>query len=139
MTTPSAIFVYGTLKRGEVREPLWPRQPQGIEPAEVRGALFDLGIYPALAAGEDRVAGELWHFADIPSTLAALDQIEGHCGRPDDLYERIVICCQTAASEQPAWTYRFAQPQQLTAAQRVRPSPDGLCRWSNREAPADDV
>jgi gamma-glutamylcyclotransferase (GGCT)/AIG2-like uncharacterized protein YtfP len=136
MTTPAAIFVYGTLKRGEVREAMWPRQPQKIEPAEVRGALFDLGPYPALAAGDDRVAGELWHIgvADIPATLAALDQIEGNRGRADDLYERIEIRCRTAAGEQSAWTYRFAQPQQLTAAQRVRSSPDGLCRWSKPSA-----
>jgi gamma-glutamylcyclotransferase (GGCT)/AIG2-like uncharacterized protein YtfP len=136
-TSPAAIFVYGTLKRGEVRERMWPRQPLVIEPAEVRGALYDLGPYPALAAGDDRVAGELWHFAaaDLPATLAALDRIEGYRGRADDLYKRIEVRCQTTTGAMSAWTYCFAEPHHMTATQQVRPGPDGLCRWPNPSAP----
>jgi gamma-glutamylcyclotransferase (GGCT)/AIG2-like uncharacterized protein YtfP len=84
---PLAIFVYGTLQRGQVRERCWPRPALRVEPATVRGWLFDLGPYPALvvpAAGEvaDTIAGELWHVAadDLEVTLAALDRIEGFQG-----------------------------------------------------------
>jgi gamma-glutamylcyclotransferase (GGCT)/AIG2-like uncharacterized protein YtfP len=75
---PSAVFVYGTLKRGEVRARSWPRLPLKVDPATVRGTLFDLEAYPALVEGNQIVAGELWHFApdDIPETLAVLDMIE---------------------------------------------------------------
>jgi gamma-glutamylcyclotransferase (GGCT)/AIG2-like uncharacterized protein YtfP len=46
------VFVYGTLKRGEVRAACWPREPVKVEEATVRGALFDLGDYPALVPGD---------------------------------------------------------------------------------------
>jgi gamma-glutamylcyclotransferase (GGCT)/AIG2-like uncharacterized protein YtfP len=69
------VFVYGTLKRGQVRERSWPRQPLAVEPAWTLGRLFDLGPYPGLLAGTDRVLGELWRFAaeDLPETLRVLD------------------------------------------------------------------
>ena len=54
--TPILVFVYGTLKRGEARARLWPRKPQAVEPATVRGTLYDLGDYPALVPGDDTVA-----------------------------------------------------------------------------------
>jgi len=46
------FFVYGTLKRGQCREALWPRPPQRIRTGFVRGWLFDLGSYPAMWCGE---------------------------------------------------------------------------------------
>jgi gamma-glutamylcyclotransferase (GGCT)/AIG2-like uncharacterized protein YtfP len=55
----SGVFVYGTLQRGGVRERCWPRKPIYVEVARVRGALYDLGPYPALVEGSDFVAGEL--------------------------------------------------------------------------------
>src|SRR5687768_17088800 len=53
----SAVFVYGTLKQGDVRAHLWPRPPQSIEPAVIRGRMHDLGPYPALVDGGDPIAG----------------------------------------------------------------------------------
>src|SRR5262245_29758041 len=110
-----AVFVYGTLKRGEVRAAMWPKAPLAVEVAEVRGMLFDLGRYPALVAGDERVGGELWHFAaeDLPTTLEELDRIEGYRRMPDDLYRREASECHTASRRHRAWTYRYARPQDL--------------------------
>src|SRR5437667_3874873 len=96
-SNPTAVFAYGTLKRGGVREKCWPSKALRIEPAMVRGVLYDLGPYPALTEGSDWVAGELWHFAesDMPATLAALDEVEGYSGGTDDWYRQIMIECQT--------------------------------------------
>jgi gamma-glutamylcyclotransferase (GGCT)/AIG2-like uncharacterized protein YtfP len=118
---------------------MWPRSPVAVEVAEVRGRLFDLGPYPALVAGEGRVAGELWRFTeeDLAVTLAALDRIEGFCGQADDWYHRQVIQCRVADESVPAWTYSYARPQELAAACRVPPDADGLCRWSHPTAPVE--
>ena len=129
---PSSIFVYGTLQRGQSRERCWPRRPLRIEAASVRGALYDLGPYPALTDGDDVVSGEVWHVApeDISVTLAELDRVEGCGGRADDLYHRVTITCQTAAGSVSAWVYRYARVQELKPNQRIAPNPStGQCRW----------
>lgn len=128
---PACIFVYGTLKRGQVRERSWPRPPVAIEPATVRGTLYDLGPYPALTPGEDTVGGELWHIApeDIAITLAALDHVEGYADRPDDLYRRIIVECQTTAGRVSAWTYQLARTDLLRTARRILPDGRGVCAW----------
>ncbi len=84
-TEVTAVFVYGTLKRGECRESCWPRAPLRVETAATKGQLYDLGPYPALCPGEGSVAGEVWTFAprDMPATRAALDEIEDHHGDSD--------------------------------------------------------
>jgi gamma-glutamylcyclotransferase (GGCT)/AIG2-like uncharacterized protein YtfP len=130
VTQPNSIFVYGTLKRGQVREKWWPRKPLTVEPATVRGALYDLEKYPALVEGSDLVAGELWHFAaeDMLATLATLDEIEGCAGLADDEYRRVEIVCQTANGAVPAWTYMYAQAG-FRPSQRVQTDAIGLCRW----------
>jgi gamma-glutamylcyclotransferase (GGCT)/AIG2-like uncharacterized protein YtfP len=90
----TSFFVYGTLKRGQLRESCWPHAPRSIQAAYVRGSLFDLGPYPAMTTGEDWVAGELWTFAarHIETTLQTLDQIEGYQpGRALNLYLRSVL------------------------------------------------
>ena len=135
---PTSIFVYSTLKRGQCRERCWPRKPQRIEPATVRGALYDLGACPALAAGDDCVAGELWHLApeDLLPTLFELDRVEGFRGRAGDLYERVTITCQTATGSRQAWTYRFARCEQLKSSQRIAPNPNtGQTHWPQPVSP----
>lgn len=133
---PTAIFVYGTLQRGEVRERLWPRPPVSIEPATVRGALYDLGPYPALVPGEDTVGGELWHIAaeDIGVTLAALDRVEDYADRPDDLYRRVIVECQTATGRVPAWTYQLARTDLVRSARRIAPDQHGICTWTGHHS-----
>src|SRR5262245_31105020 len=109
VSEPNAVFVYGTLKRGQVRERCWPRPPISVEPATVHWALYDLGPYPALVAGDDTVAGELWHLApgDMQATLAALDRVEGFGGKEDDLYRRVIVECETTTGSTRAWTYQL--------------------------------
>ncbi len=87
---PQALFVYGTLKRGECRQERWPRPPVEVRAATLRAALYDLGPYPAIGTGEDLVAGELWFIAaeQMDETLRVLDEIEGFGQGGTDLYTR---------------------------------------------------
>jgi gamma-glutamylcyclotransferase (GGCT)/AIG2-like uncharacterized protein YtfP len=72
---PNACVVYGTLMRGRCRESCWPVAPTRVFAATVPGALHELGSYPGLVAGEDRIVGECWWFADrdLPKAFAAID------------------------------------------------------------------
>ncbi len=88
------FFVYGTLKRGQCRESLWPVRPVKVQEAWVRGCLYGRSDYPALLPGEGRVEGELWECPaeEIHRVLAVLDEIEGTDGNgPGDLYHRHVV------------------------------------------------
>lgn len=86
-------FFYGTLMTGFDR-----RRRAGIENklrpvgrGWIRGALFDLGIYPAaVPAEEGRVWGEVYEMTDPAPVLAALDHIEGYSADDPDhsLYRR---------------------------------------------------
>ena len=129
-----SIFVYGTLKRGQCREHFWPRRPVAVETAWTLGGLYDLGPYPALIAGSNRVLGELWRFApnDLRETLRVLDGIEGFRNQPDDLYRRVVAECTTDAGQVvPTFTYHYARP--LPARARpVLADERGFCFWFGR-------
>lgn len=131
-TAPTAVFVYGTLKRGQSRENCWPHQSLSIDTATVRGALFDLGPYPGLVAGDNLIAGELWQFRaeHIPATLAALDEIEGYQGRDDDEYRRVIVECLTGEKNTSAWAYYYARSAALTSSRRIHPNHQGICQWS---------
>lgn len=126
----TAVFVYGSLKRGQCREKCWPHAPQRVDEAFTHGSLYDLGPYPAMAEGTDRVEGEVWRFAPehMPKTLAALDQVEqAAAGEP--LYERRIAGCVTTSGESlPAHMYFFAQPNRLNKTQQIQPTAGG-CRW----------
>lgn len=131
----NAIFVYGTLQRSEVRERCWPRKPLQIEWVTLRGQLRDLGEYPALVAGEDLVLGELWHIAaaDMEATLATLDEIECYGQDDVDLYVREVVACRTLSGEERlAYTYRYAQPDDIAMSPIILPDAEGLCHWTGR-------
>ncbi len=129
---PVGVFVYGTLKRGQVRESAWPRRPLQICAAVTLGVLVDLGRYPALLPGDGLVAGELWCFnpSDLAATLEVLDAIEGHSGSPDDLYVRREVECRTAdGTSHRAYAYFYNRPRRLAAARPISPGPDGAARW----------
>jgi gamma-glutamylcyclotransferase (GGCT)/AIG2-like uncharacterized protein YtfP len=130
------VFAYGTLKRGQCRERCWPHPPQRIEAAYVLGQLHDLGEYPALVDGRDRIAGELWHVAPqhLDDTLRALDVVEGATGGPDAWFvRRLVTCYVHGGGEAQAWIYYFAQPARLKEYPTVAADADGLCRWPRGE------
>lgn len=82
LTTPSSnrhVFVYGTLRRGEVRDiNLLRPAPVWIGSAQLSGTLYDLGNYPGLLlTGEGAggvVQGEV--YAITPELEQLLDEIE---------------------------------------------------------------
>ncbi|PYR91447.1 MAG: gamma-glutamylcyclotransferase [Acidobacteria bacterium] len=114
--TSEFVFFYGTLMAGFDR-----RRRAGIDDklryigrGSIRGALFDLGIYPAaVAAPEGHIWGEVYEMSDAAAVLAALDDIEGY--RHDDpdrsLYMRkqvdVVLPDGTRAQ---AWVYFYNAP-----------------------------
>ncbi|MFN7291863.1 MAG: gamma-glutamylcyclotransferase [Pirellula sp.] len=94
MTEPNAFFVYGTLKKKQLRGGMWPRQPASVVPGVVRARLFDLGPYPAALNGDVWLLGEIWQFQhlDLAETKRVLDQIEGYePGASNNEYVRDVV------------------------------------------------
>ena len=94
--SPTSFFVYGTLKRGQCREHLWPVSPRTITPAWLLATLYGRKDYPALQVGKDHVLGEVWAFeaSEIHRVIEQLDQIEG-TNQPNesDLYHRRIVDC----------------------------------------------
>lgn len=130
--SPAAIFVYGTLQRGQEREGCWPRAPQDVIEATIGAELYDLGPYPAIIRGSDRVGGELWKLDpdDMPETLRVLDEIEGFGQEGGDLYERRIVACTTVDGETvEAYAYFYADEDEARKYFRVLPDDDGICRW----------
>jgi gamma-glutamylcyclotransferase (GGCT)/AIG2-like uncharacterized protein YtfP len=128
------VFVYGTLKRGQERERCWPCPPRRVEPAEIRGELYDLGPYPALVHGDDRVLGEVWFLdpADVAATLKTLDEIECFGVEDVDLYVRETVECRSLADGllHTAYVYFLADPAQARTHRRVPTGAHGFAEWS---------
>ncbi len=119
----SQVFVYGTLKRGFSRFGLPPlaHLRRRVEPAELAGALYDLGAYPGLKlGGETPVQGEIHLFADIKQALRVLDLLEGYRGEgyPANLFvRRPVVARDRRGRRRPCWAYEYAG--QVSGHQRV--------------------
>lgn len=109
----TAVFAYGTLKRGFCREKCWPRPPKTVRKGWVQGKLFDLGSYPGLADGKEWVEGELWVMSpgDMDATIQELDVVEGYNqDAGEDLYtRRTVEVLLEDGSKSLAYTYYFNQ------------------------------
>lgn len=105
-TTPGRCFVYGTLKRGQSNYHLIAETVRSAVPAMVAGRLYDLGPFPALGPGDDRVRGELLLIEPtlLAHTLTVLDELEGY--RPTDprgsIYVRQVVTAVTDEGEEIA-------------------------------------
>ncbi|QDU97854.1 gamma-glutamylcyclotransferase family protein [Lignipirellula cremea] len=129
---PLAFFVYGTLKQGECRAEFWPEPPRSIETAYITAELYDLGPYPCILPGNDRVEGELWRFpiAAMPETIEVLDQVEGYNqGTPDLYLRRVALCTTSSGIPVHAYTYFYASESIARSAARIRPGSDGYARW----------
>ncbi len=105
-----AVFVYGTLLRGESNaHVLHDRPVRRVREARVRGALLETGQpYPVMVldAGST-VHGELVELDDVGSRLGPLDALEefdGY-GRPGRLYHRTLVDAATDDGARRAWTY----------------------------------
>jgi gamma-glutamylcyclotransferase (GGCT)/AIG2-like uncharacterized protein YtfP len=119
MNEPLPIFVYGTLKRGEEREGKWPRRP----------------TRPALAEGDDVVAGELWHLApeDVEPTLKTLDAVEEVLPEGTGLYERRVVKCRNEAGQMlNAYAYFYARAADLAEKTPLASGSDGCVKWRGK-------
>lgn len=123
-----AFFAYGTLKRGEVREPLWPCRPIAVLRGWTQGTLWQVADYPGLKLeGDTRVLGELWLFRakNEAHVLQVLDEVEGY----PTLYTRASVPCETLDG-QPivATTYVFNKPI-LPEYRRIELNSEGLIDW----------
>jgi len=118
------IFVYGTLKPGEVN---YQRYCEGlvveVQRAIASGQLFDLPLgYPAMTLGESTVHGFLLTFAD-PKVFSQIDELEDyHPHRPshDNLYNRQQVEIYSLEGESLgfAWVYLMT-PEQIQHLQGV--------------------
>lgn len=111
-TPPAAFFVYGTLKTGQSNYHLIAPAVRAVAPATIRGRLYDLGPFPALAEGDESVHGELLTVdpAALPRLLALLDDLEGYFpGDPDgSMYLRRVVPATLAdGGAAPAYAYFY--------------------------------
>lgn len=125
----TAVFVYGTLKRGQCRERYWPHQPHRIVSAQTLGTLFGREDYPAMTPGEQIVQGELWKFLpdQMDRVLQVLDEVEG----VPDLYHRVLVQTTDEHAQPigPAWTYHYAIDPVDDGFTPIAPSADGLVCW----------
>ncbi len=145
------LFVYGTLKRGECRESMWPRKPICIREGFILARLYDLGPYPAIRVEEsgdpdddslrvdklDWVRGELWSFSleDVAPTITILDEIEqtnqhGDCNLYDHVLVR-VFDRPNSRTSQLALAYQFSSTLRLDQSRRLGPRDgDKFISWS---------
>lgn len=129
MSNPiDCFFVYGTLKKGQLRGGLWPRSPLSIRPAILQAELYDLGPYPAAVEGSGWILGELWQFReeDMPITIEVLDRIEGYeaLGENNE-YFRVAAQSLSGTDKNleffAAYTYFKERDQRLKTARLIAP------------------
>lgn len=123
----NALFVYGTLMRGEARADLLVGA-KGHRPAITHGRLYHLPYgYPAIVDVEDgEVHGELVTFDDLDALLPALDAYEG------DLYRRVAREVRVDDSIAQAWCYVLdSDLEAVLVAQGAQRVPSG--RWRGRD------
>ena len=104
MTT---LFTYGTLKLGfQNHHRIFAGYDIKVTPAWTYGKLYDLGYFPALTDGNNKVYGELIEF-DNPAILKRVDYLEGYRGENSNynFYERRDIQVFTDKNEVRAWAY----------------------------------
>jgi gamma-glutamylcyclotransferase (GGCT)/AIG2-like uncharacterized protein YtfP len=94
VSTP--VFVYGTLLSGQSNHH-WLGDAEFLGEDAIDGAcLIDLGEYPMLRPGTDRILGEVYQVSD--EVLANLDELEEH----PIVYQRAIV---TLVSDRQAWVY----------------------------------
>lgn len=116
------LFVYGTLRPGEVRwHHLAPFVVGDAVDTTVAGDVYDTGLdYPAARfGGEGRIIGRVYRLTRLDEALAHLDQVEGAVR---GLYRRVTV---VTASGHEAWAYECGDDALL-----VRHLPTG--DWADR-------
>jgi gamma-glutamylcyclotransferase (GGCT)/AIG2-like uncharacterized protein YtfP len=111
------VFVYGTLKPGEVN---YHRYCGGkvinAQRAVTRGKLFALPMgYPAMTPGQNQVHGYLLSFSD-PEVLSALDYLEDYQpNRPmsENLYNRQQVEVYDLQGQTLGWAWSYFMTLEL--------------------------
>lgn len=109
MTGPvSHLFVYGTLRPGEVRwQHLSPFVADEGVAASVAGELYDTELdYPAaMFGGESRILGRVYELAPArhDEALAHLDEVEGAVR---GMYHRVAVATDAGHA---AWAYQCGE------------------------------
>ena len=101
------VFVYGTLKKGfSNHNRILAGYDIKISPVWTYGELYDLGYFPAMTEGENKVYGELIEFDNL-EILKRVDYLEGYRGENSNynFYERRIIQIFTDKNEVRAWAY----------------------------------
>jgi gamma-glutamylcyclotransferase (GGCT)/AIG2-like uncharacterized protein YtfP len=109
---PAALFVYGTLKRGQLNSSLLTPYARSTERGWISGRLFDVGLFPALTEGEGQVYGELVRLdaENLAEVLAVIDALEEY--REDDpdrstYLRRMVEVTTERGDTAPAYAYFY--------------------------------
>jgi len=127
--TTTRLFVYGTLRPGDVRWPiLAPFVLDDGVPDTVRGELFDTGLdYPAaIFGGTATIVGRTYELRPdrLDEALAVLDEEEDTVA---GLYRRVRV---TTGAGTAAWAYAYGTGLELT------PIPSG--DWFRRDPRVSD-
>lgn len=108
------LFAYGTLMRGYPLHAVLARGATLLGAGTARGLLLDLGRYPGLVEGRERVRGEVYRLDDF-QLLPLLDREEGY-----NFERRRAIVTLAGGRRAWAWLYRYRGPRE-----RARSIPDG--------------
>lgn len=110
-TMSEYLFVYGTLMSGMPAAEMLTGAARLVGRGLVRGALYDLGKYPALRPGDGDVWGEVYAVAGA-ATLRRIDAYEGYDpSRPRSLFRRGRVDVRLEdGSVIKAWAYFYALP-----------------------------
>jgi len=106
------VFVYGTLRKGQPnRAVMEPHLVADLGEGQIRGAMYDLGPFPAVTLEEDGVVtGEWVRVTD--EGLARLDRLEGY----PSFYDRAIV--SDTANGLHGWVYWMAR-QKVDGYERV--------------------
>lgn len=114
--SPTRVFVYGTLMRGQGRWSILARHGVvSVERAQSSGSLLHLGAYPGFVPASvrsgkgGRVYGDLVELAAIGDALGVLDEVEDFqgYGASGSLYRRSLIEARVGGQRFLAWTYVY--------------------------------
>lgn len=129
---PNHLFVYGTLRPGDVRWPILQRfvDDEGVDDTTA-GGVFDTGLdFPAaIFGGPGTIIGRTYalHPGLVDDALAVLDEVEAAVV---GLYRRVRV---TTGRGLTAWAYAYGSGLELTAI----PSGDWFDRPVRAVVPTD--
>lgn len=114
MSSPSLLFVYGSLKRGgELHQELAELQARFLGLAKIQGELFHIkgrswpGAFPTV--NQNYVQGELYKMAKPAETLKRLDEVE-ECKH--GLFVRTLVDAWAGNRKVKAWVYFYNRAEE---------------------------